>query len=324
MDANITRLSSIYEKAKSDFEAVPSSDTIAKLAAARFLRDTAENTIMYFRNPTRSDDGHDAATSNMEELISNLEATCKMAQASVVTLSGGRKRKFDRHDYEVLPRKAHGNGYHGRSSRRGHDSSGGGWSLGGRPPAKQWQDSSRDVRRSVELFPQRLDSSRDRRTFDYPRPVDSYHPANEAETGSHAHPYPQQHHHFPGSSSSAAHGYESERTQYQQQHAEPSLRYENARTHEQAYGQGHEYDSYRGGQGQQQQYGPEAQADLPTRGERGRGSYLHQQSTSRPSGSFSSSCSYRRRGGGGRGRGDGRAHTAATARGGGYQPEMRY
>ena len=128
-----------------------SGDSVAKLNAARFLRDTAENTIMYFRDAPKSGVGQ-LSSNRMKELMADLQSTCKAAQASVVTLSGGRKRKFDRHAFEVLPRKAkYDRSYHDQHRSRRDDHS---------PPirpraerdrgSKRWQDSERAVRPRVK------------------------------------------------------------------------------------------------------------------------------------------------------------------------------
>jgi hypothetical protein len=286
MDAKITRLTSIYENAKSDFETVPAGDTIRKLEAARFLRDTAENTVMYFRDPSKSGDTQ-AANTNMEELIADLEATCKTAQASVVHLSGGRKRKFDKHDYEVVPRSTRGNG---KPNRRGSAYRGG----GGRP-AKKRHDAKRDVRRrrSVDLSPQHPHSSRDQQTahqraFGYFRPVDSYQPGSEAApASSHAHPYEQHpHDRYRGPSESARYSYEGGASHHHQEREDISSRY--GYGEEQGWGQGRDYGhgSYEHGHGHHQEYGRREE-------ERGGRGY-----------------SYSRRGAGGRG--------------GEYQPELGY
>ncbi len=266
VEQKIERLTSVYQKAKSDFEAVPYRDGIAKLNAARFLRDTAENTVIYFRDVIKAGDVH-AASSKMKDLIAELEQNCKMAQASVVTLSGGRMRKFDRHDYEIVSRGGgRGSAYRG-SSRRGNASNSG----RGRYPAgdrgrisKRYKGSTRgDRRRNVEPIAQRSGFSRDyplseHRPFGYTRPVDSYQPRNaeeeeeEDEVTSHSHPYPQRR--YPEGSDSPSYGYESRGGRRQREEAEyedKSLRYGRGFGHEweeegkKNYGYEHGYERER-------------------------------------------------------------------------------
>lgn len=310
----IARLTSIYEKAKSDFEAVPAGDTIAKLEAARFLRDTAENTVMYFRDPTKSGDGMATGSSHMKELMADLEATCKMAQASVVSLSGGRKRKFDKHDYEVFPRSLPGNGHGSNPGRRGSRGRGiSGPSTRGYG-AKKPQDTKREVGRGVEVPSPHSGNSREhhasaQRGFGYARPVDSYQPGGEIASSSHAHPYqPPQHHHLPTTSRSAMYGYDS--GAQQQPGYVPSR---HGRGHGQEPGYGYGYGSYAD---EQQYYGPGERQEGGLGGDgEGEG---YRQPGRRGSGSYT----YRRRGGGGVG-GGGRGNGDGAA-GGGYQPEMGY
>ncbi|KAF7510367.1 hypothetical protein GJ744_006863 [Endocarpon pusillum] len=247
IEHKIERLTSVYQKAKLDFEAVPYRDGIAKLNAARFLRDTAENTVMYFRDVTKSGDGY-GVSSKMQDLIAELEQTCKMAQASVVTLSGGRKRKFDRHDYEVASRggkvtddrhdyevasrggkgtdyrhdyEVASRGGKGTDSRRFSKRRGSASHTGdGRHPgggrgriSKRYKASPRpDRRRNVEPIAQGISQDyplNEQRPFGYTRPVDSYQPGKEEKGASHSHPYPQRR--YPEGSASPNH--------------DPSLRY---------------------------------------------------------------------------------------------------
>lgn len=277
VDVKTARLISVYEKAKSDFNTVPARDSMAKLDAARFLRDTAENTVMYFRDTRKSGQGGASSSSEMKELIVDLEATCKMAQASVVTLSGGRKRKFDKHDYQVPPRGSRGrNTYRGYSNHRGSANGGGeGRNIQvSRRATKRWKASEDVPRPNVEPFPQRPDNSRGRyssgpqRAFGYTRAVDSYQPGSEAEAGSHAHPYHHHHQHYAEPSSSAGYGYErGSGAQQREEYEDTSSRYghgygqEEEQEQGQGYGYGYEYghgygfDAYGGGrQDQQRRY----------------------------------------------------------------------
>ncbi len=318
MDERIARLISIYEKAKSDFKAVPDNETDAKMEAARFLRDTAENTVMYFRDPTKTSTAH-SASRNMEEIINDLEATCKAAQASVVSLTGGRKRKFDKHDYEVLPRGARG-GYRGRSSRRGYSSSDRGRGRAtGNYSNKKWHTSDRDVRRNVDLFPDYHSSPRDHPTgYGYTRPVDSYHPGSDpAPVSTHAHPYEQQQqqHHLAG-----AYDYEGISQQYQDAGDYASQYDYGGGAEQQAY-EGYAYDNRygqgsgrrRGQQHHQQSYrsaGPRPEGDRFADAAAGRGGHHYEYGHPNPR----VVDRYHVRRGGGAGRGDGNE----------YQPEMGY
>ncbi|ERF71711.1 hypothetical protein EPUS_05583 [Endocarpon pusillum Z07020] len=279
IEHKIERLTSVYQKAKSDFEAVPYRDGIAKLNAARFLRDTAENTVMYFRDVTKSGDGHDVS-SKMQDLIAELEQTCKMAQASVVTLSGGRKRKFDRHDYEVASRGGKGTDSRGPSKRRGSASHTGDGGDRGRISKRKKGSPRPDRRRNVQPIAQRSGFSREyplseHRPFGYTRPVDSYQPGKEEEKGtSHSHPYPQRR--YPEGSASPNRGYEGRgRKQREEGMSEdPSLRYgrgfgqeweeegrkyygyerEREREREHGHSYGHGSSGYGGGGGRQERY----------------------------------------------------------------------
>lgn len=278
MEHKIERLTSVYQKAKSDFEAVPHRDAIAKLNAARFLRDTAENTVMYFREVTKSGDGRDVS-SKMKDLIAELEQTCKIAQASVVTLSGGRKRKFDRHDYEVASQGGKGTDSRGSPERRGSATqTGGGRHLAGDRGrvSKRYRGSPRpDRRRNVIPIAQRSGFSRDyplseHRPFGYTRPVDSYQPGKEEKEGtSHSHTYPQRR--YPEGSASPNYGYEGRSGRKQREEGkseDPSLRYgrgfgeeweEEGKKHysygrEREHGHGHGSGGYGGGSGRQERY----------------------------------------------------------------------
>ncbi|KAK6381596.1 hypothetical protein LTS17_004655 [Exophiala oligosperma] len=84
VDAQVTRLWQVYEQAKADFYAVPNREGQELTDAAKFLRDTAENALQYL-----ADKGVDP------DAMAELQSTFNMAKATVVSLTGGRKRKFD-------------------------------------------------------------------------------------------------------------------------------------------------------------------------------------------------------------------------------------
>lgn len=98
-DTKLARLYDLYGKAKQDFEARSNNNLSADelMPAAKFLRDTAENTIQYLKDNQR----------NNPEMEAELQATYNMAKATVVSLVGGKKRKFDTvdlQDVKNLPR----------------------------------------------------------------------------------------------------------------------------------------------------------------------------------------------------------------------------
>lgn len=77
----------VYEKAKNEFDGEfnrEDRDDRVAFVAAKFLRDTAENLLTQLRDQTVS-----------EVVLEELNGTYNMAKAMVVSLSGGRKRKFD-------------------------------------------------------------------------------------------------------------------------------------------------------------------------------------------------------------------------------------
>jgi len=75
----------IYHRAKEDYHSIKRRDNVEPLHAVRFLRDTAENTILYLRTNGFFD----------HELIPELERTFDYARDKAAQLSGGRKRHFD-------------------------------------------------------------------------------------------------------------------------------------------------------------------------------------------------------------------------------------
>src|SRR5438045_2069149 len=138
----------------------------ATARAARFLRDTAENMLSYFENKPAD-----------PILMAELDTTCKMAQEAAVSLTGGKKRKFDAGESErdmgawrehgshsIRPRYGDGGQRYGglrrsrspvafHSGRYGHGGGGTGYPVATQGP------------RGPSGIP-----------FGYSRPVDSYHP----------------------------------------------------------------------------------------------------------------------------------------------------
>ncbi len=186
-DPKLRRLFDVYDQARADFFAVVDFGDTRTLTAAKFLRDTAENALNILRD--------EVVDTN---ILSELRETCTKASSTVVTLSGGKVRKFDesggdteRHlggvddsDHGIKSevaedpgdrnmgnelgfRRGFGRGY-GRGYERGHE---GEFSRG--------QGGRRDIRgpgrgRGHSGVP-----------FGYSRVVDSYHPygARAARSG---------------------------------------------------------------------------------------------------------------------------------------------
>ena len=87
-DIKLTRLWSVYQRARSEFHAV--TDAMDRSpnqtsAAARFLRDSAENTLQYLKTSKDTD----------PIVLAELEGTYRMANDVADSLAGGRKRKFE-------------------------------------------------------------------------------------------------------------------------------------------------------------------------------------------------------------------------------------
>lgn len=86
-EPNLEPLWEVYEKAKNEFDGEfnrEDRDDHEAFVAAKFLRDTAENLLTQLRDQTVS-----------QIVLEELNGTYTMAKAMVVSLSGGRKRKFD-------------------------------------------------------------------------------------------------------------------------------------------------------------------------------------------------------------------------------------
>ena len=84
MVADLSQLWNVYETAKEEYLAVANLGNERTTKAAKFLRDTAENTLHHLQNKNVDD-----------IMLAELEATYKMAKTVVVSLTGGKKRKFD-------------------------------------------------------------------------------------------------------------------------------------------------------------------------------------------------------------------------------------
>lgn len=79
------RMWSVYSQAKRDFQADTGHDDKKHHNVAKFLRDTAENILQYFKADRATD----------QRLIDELESTLRVAEETVTILHGGKKRKFD-------------------------------------------------------------------------------------------------------------------------------------------------------------------------------------------------------------------------------------
>ncbi|KAI1615085.1 hypothetical protein EDD37DRAFT_609036 [Exophiala viscosa] len=90
MEPMLKRLWEVYENAKSDYFARSDSKSDDLIGAAKFLRDTAENTQQYLTDKPID-----------PNMLAELQSTYDMAKATVVSLSGGKKRKFDDVDKEL-------------------------------------------------------------------------------------------------------------------------------------------------------------------------------------------------------------------------------
>jgi hypothetical protein len=164
MEPKLMNLWNVYQRAKADYLVVANDQNHAAARAARFLRDTAENILSYFENKTTD-----------PIMMAELDATCRMAKEAAVSLTGGKKRKFDvgetdrgtgvRRGYGSLPyRSRNGGGQRYGSMRRSRSPVGftsGHYGHGG-PPS---YPAATQAARGPSGIP-----------FGYSRPVDSYHP----------------------------------------------------------------------------------------------------------------------------------------------------
>ncbi|OQU94131.1 hypothetical protein CLAIMM_00538 isoform 2 [Cladophialophora immunda] len=92
MEPRLAVLWSVYETARAEYLAVVDKDDNEKAAKrAKFLRDTAENILLYLENR------------NADPLmIAELEGTFSHAKNTAVCLTGGKKRKFDPSEMEKV------------------------------------------------------------------------------------------------------------------------------------------------------------------------------------------------------------------------------
>ncbi|OAL33252.1 hypothetical protein AYO20_07414 [Fonsecaea nubica] len=88
MEPKLAVLWSVYETARAEYEACvdkdDKDDTDVAVKRAKFLRDTAENILLYLKNKNAD-----------PSMIAELESTFNHAKNAAVCLTGGKKRKFD-------------------------------------------------------------------------------------------------------------------------------------------------------------------------------------------------------------------------------------
>ncbi|OOF91628.1 hypothetical protein ASPCADRAFT_9554 [Aspergillus carbonarius ITEM 5010] len=79
------RLIQVYRAAQNEYDDEKHREGVHDLSLVRYLRDTAENTLLYLQGNGMSD----------HPLIQNIEYSFKMAKDKAAQLSGGRGRRFD-------------------------------------------------------------------------------------------------------------------------------------------------------------------------------------------------------------------------------------
>ena len=83
-DPSLERLWSVYQQAKDEYFEIEDSTSEKKQRAARFLRDTAENTIDRLQGRVID-----------QRLLDDLVAHLEIAKQCAMSFFGGKKRKFD-------------------------------------------------------------------------------------------------------------------------------------------------------------------------------------------------------------------------------------
>jgi hypothetical protein len=160
-EPRLTNLWNVYQRAKADYLVVANHQNHTTATAARFLRDTAENILSYLENKTTD-----------PIMMEELNATYRMAKEAAVSLTGGKKRKFDVGEagQEMGARRGHGS----LPDRLGH---GGSQRYGGmrrsRSPARYSGGYGDPAGYPAAETQSRGPSGI---PFGYSRPVDSYHP----------------------------------------------------------------------------------------------------------------------------------------------------
>lgn len=110
MEPRLAQLWAVFEGARDEHLSMGSKDDQETMRAAKFLRDTTENILIYLENKNAD-----------RKMLTELESTFNMAQASVVSLSGGKKRKFDRVGMDKVKGTPRGPSLWGKKARRVED-----------------------------------------------------------------------------------------------------------------------------------------------------------------------------------------------------------
>ncbi len=154
MEPKLNNLWNVYQRAKSDYLAVAQMRNHQTRKAAYFLRDTAENIQTYLKGK---------ATDPI--MKAELNATFNMANNIAISLSGGKKRKFDVSEMEYVRGTPRGPSNPGRQRYGG----------------QQVYSGMRRSRSPMSMGSQGLGAPPGGPfPFGYSRPVDSYHPNHPA------------------------------------------------------------------------------------------------------------------------------------------------
>lgn len=94
-DEYVRRLLDVYFEAKKDFYNLKDADYLDKAQAARFLRDTAENTLNCFR-------AHGLMSHRM---VPELKRMFQHAKDKATEFLGGKKRRFEIEESQWVPAK---------------------------------------------------------------------------------------------------------------------------------------------------------------------------------------------------------------------------
>ena len=103
-DAKLLRLENLCDKAKRDFKASGFA-RYEKANAAKFLRDTVENTINYIKSTKLADSGQGWSENepNYREKLRSLEQTWEQAAIAAQNAHRGEPRRFERSVVNSIP-----------------------------------------------------------------------------------------------------------------------------------------------------------------------------------------------------------------------------
>ena len=93
-DPKLNRLLGMFHQAKNDFHVAPLR-SIDRTKAAKFLRDTIENTLAYITTKQLAARGNEPTNGFESSTLEDLQETLKQARAVAEEGSGGKKRRFD-------------------------------------------------------------------------------------------------------------------------------------------------------------------------------------------------------------------------------------